>query len=112
MNNKEIQITVLRRSPSSSDKGYYQTWSVPWSEGMSVLNVLRYINEIYEGGLAYYASCRIGVCQGCFARVNGKPVRICTEIVNEDIKVEPLKGYPVIRDLLVDVSRKTKNEDT
>ena len=114
MNKKEIRVTVLRRRPSSLDQGHYQTWSVPWCEGMSVLTALRYINETYDGGLAHYASCRIGICRGCFAQVNGKPVRICTEIVSKDIRVEPLNGYPVVKDLVVDISRKPrlKDEDT
>lgn len=108
MKRKEIRVRVLRKGPSTSDRGRYETWSVPWSEGMSILNLLQYINEIYGAGLAFYASCRIGICKGCIARVNGKPVRICTEIVNGDFTIEPLKGYPVIKDLVVDFSRKRK----
>ncbi len=102
MKKKEIRVKVLRKDPPPSNRRHYQTWSVPWTEGMSVLDVLRFISENYDGGLAYYASCRIGICQGCFARVNGKPVKICTEIVNRDFRVEPLQGFAVIKDLVVD----------
>ncbi len=106
MKKKEIDVKVLRRNPSLSDQGHYQTWSVPCAEGMSVLNVLQYINEQYGAGLAYYACCRIGICQGCFAQVNGKIAKICTEIVDDDFTIEPLKGYRVIKDLVVDTSIK------
>ncbi len=111
MKEKEIRVKVLRRIPSISDQGHYQTWSVSCAEGMSVLNVLQYINEKYGAGLAYYACCRIGICQGCFARVNGKLVKICTHIVDDDLTIEPLKGYRVIKDLVVDISRKEKAVD-
>lgn len=108
MKGKEIRVRALRKGPSPSDRGHYETWSIPWFEGMSILNALQYINENYGTGLAYYASCRIGICQGCFARVNGKRVKICTEIAGKDLTVEPLKGYPVIKDLVVNTSRKGK----
>jgi succinate dehydrogenase/fumarate reductase iron-sulfur protein len=108
MKKKEIRVKVLRKGHPLSNQQYYQTWTVPLSEGMSVLNTLRYINEHYDGGLAYYSSCRIGICQGCFARVNGKTVKICTTIVGDDLTIEPLKGFPVIKDLVVDLSHQEK----
>ena len=110
MKRKEIRAKVLRKGSSNGER--YETWRVPWSEGMSVLNVLQYINENYGVGLAYYACCRIGICQGCFARVNGKPVKICTEIVKGDFSIEPLKGYPVVKDLVVGRSRKKNTGNT
>ena len=111
MKGRVICVKVLRRGPSPSDSEQYQEWTMPWADGMSVLNCLQYINEHFAAGLSYYGGCGIGICRGCLARVNGKPVKICTEIVNGHVTIEPLKGYPIIKDLAVDISHKLESSD-
>ena len=111
MKKKGIHVRVLRGSPLSSDPQHYEQWTVPWDKGMSILNILQYINEHFSAGLAYYGGCGIGICRGCLALVNGKPVKICTEIVKDHVTIEPLKRYPIIKDLVVDTSRKVRDRD-
>ena len=67
---------------------------------MSVLNALQYVSATYDGGLAYYASCRYGVCGGCLVRVDGKAVMSCTEPADRDMTVEPASNTKVVKDLL------------
>jgi len=74
---------------------------VPVVQGMSVLNVLQFISENYDGGLAYYISCRRGNCAGCTIRVNGKSKLACSEMVTDDLILEPVSKDRVIKDLLI-----------
>lgn len=106
-NSKEIKVKIFRFSPLKGDKGgKYETYSVPVVQGMSVLNVLQFISENYDGGLAYYISCRRGNCAGCTIKVNGKPKLACVEIVKGDLTLEPVSQDRVIKDLIVKPTRK------
>lgn len=102
---QSITIKVLRQDPTANGgKPEYQSYSVPLEQGATVLSVLRYISESVDRTLSYYRSCRIGKCAGCRMRVNGKTRLACTTAVTGDITLEPLKGYEVIKDLIVDMN--------
>lgn len=100
-NHQEVNVKVLRFNPAREKEARYQTYIVPLAGQMSVLNVLQYITEHYDGGLAYYASCRIGKCTGCTVRVNGKARLACTELVQGDLTLEPVSRGRVVKDLLI-----------
>ena len=103
MNEKIIKVKVFRCDPNEDNTHRYETYDVPISSGMSAYNVLQYINENIDGSLSYYCSCRIGVCKGCMMRVNGKATLACSEIVEDDVTLEPINEKKVIKDLLVDL---------
>lgn len=105
-NGEEIKVTVFRFNPAKEKEGQNHTYAVSLVKGMSVLNVLQYINENYDGGLAYYISCRRGACAGCTVKVNGKARLACTEIVKGDLTIEPVSKDKVIKDLLMQSTRK------
>jgi len=98
----EIQVKIWRGPVAGQDGPYYETFRVPLEDTMSATNVLQYINEHMEGGLAFYVSCRRGLCRGCVLRVNNRPVLACSHIVSDDIVVEPLDPAKAIRDLVVE----------
>jgi succinate dehydrogenase/fumarate reductase iron-sulfur protein len=102
MNGKKIKVKVYRYHPGKEASPRYETYEVPVSTGMSIYNVLQYINENYDGGLSHYCSCRLGVCKGCMVRVNGKPMLACAELAEGDITLDPVNEKKVIKDLLVD----------
>jgi fumarate reductase iron-sulfur subunit len=98
---------ILRYNPSRDAKPYYKTYQVPWRPLMSVLEMLRYIHEELEP-ISFEYSCRSNVCGQCSLQVNGKPALACTVVVpTGDILIEPLAGFPVIKDLVVDRSELT-----
>ena len=66
------------------------------------MNVLNYISENLDPTLGFYSSCRIGKCMGCQVIINNKVKLACTTLVEEDIKLEPLRKFKVIKDLVVD----------
>ncbi len=100
-----VTITVQRFDPSVDAEPHETTYEVPWVEYMTVLQGLHHINENFEP-LAFDYSCRGGLCGRCGVMVNGEPVLACFSVIEEgeSITVEPLTGFPVIRDLVVDRS--------
>ncbi|MCL4459921.1 MAG: 2Fe-2S iron-sulfur cluster-binding protein [Chloroflexi bacterium] len=106
MPQKNIRVTVFRYNPKCDGQPHYETYQVQVTTGTSVLNVLQYISENYDGGLSYYTSCRIGVCRGCVVRVNGKPRLACTELATGDMVIEPASSSKVVKDLLLRSSEK------
>ena len=103
---KVNKVSVFRFHPGVDKAPRYQTYKVPFEEGRSVLGVLKYIYENQDSSLAFYNSCRIGKCTGCHVKVNGKTRLACTTVVEEeDLLLEPMPGYRVVRDLVVDRTR-------
>jgi succinate dehydrogenase/fumarate reductase-like Fe-S protein len=98
---RKIEVRVFRFNPGVDKDPRYEVYKVPHIEDSTVSNVLRYINEEYDGGLAHYLSCRRGICAECMVRVNGKVVLGCMEIVRGDITIEPVTPERVIKDLLM-----------
>ena len=87
---------MSKNAASSDRKGVKQMQGA-----MSVFNVLEYINEELDGGLAFYVSCRQGLCRGCVVRLNNQPVFACTELVSTDIVIEPFDMENAVRDLVI-----------
>lgn len=105
---KSFNVKVYRTDPADPSKSWYDTFTVPYERGASVLDVLKYIYDNLDHSLAFTNSCRIGKCTCCHDRVNGKTRLSCTTVVDgNDLTVEPLPGYPVIRDLVVDRTKDT-----
>jgi succinate dehydrogenase / fumarate reductase iron-sulfur subunit len=78
-------------------------------EGMVVLDVLHQIQAKEAGDLALRWNCKAGKCGSCSMEINGMPRLSCMTRMNsfepgETITVQPLKTFPVIKDLVTDVS--------
>jgi fumarate reductase iron-sulfur subunit len=100
---KVNKVSVFRFDPGVDKAPRYDMFEVPFEEGRSVLGALKYIYENLDSSLAFYNSCRIGKCTGCHLKVNGKTRLACTTVVEEqDLLLEPMPGYRVVRDLMVD----------
>ena len=102
MEEKIINVKVYRYDRGKDAASRYEEYKVPITVGMSIYNVLQYINENYDGGLSHYCSCRLGVCKGCMVRVNGKAMLACSELAEGDMTIEPVNEKKVIKDLLID----------
>ena len=101
-----IEVRVFRFNPAFEEEPHYDVYRVPFVAGLSVSNVLQYINENYDGSLSHYLSCRRGLCLGCIVKVNNHVVLACTEIVHGDITIEPVTQDSVMKDLIT--CRKTE----
>ncbi len=77
--------------------------------GMVVLDVIHRIQAEKAPDLACRWNCKAGKCGSCSAEINGKPALMCMTRMDslpqdQPITVEPIKSFPVIRDLVTDVS--------
>lgn len=95
-----ITVKILR---GTKDKSQLASYEVPLVRGQSVLGVLQYIYGHLEPELGFLSSCRIGLCTSCLVRVNGKVVRSCTTLAEEDIIIEPYKESLIHRDLIAEL---------
>ena len=103
-----IKAKVFRYNPDKDLYPSYKTYDVPVEETLMVLQVLKQIYEEQDRTLAFkYFACGHKFCNSCMMMINGKAKHACMTIVKpgEEVVVEPLKNYPVIRDLVVDFGR-------
>jgi len=99
---KTIRVAVFRYDPDLDKAPYFNSYDVPFSEKMSVTNVLEHIYENLDHSLAFFVSCKRGNCSRCVVAIEGRNCLACTTEVKGDVKIEPAKGRKVIRDLRVE----------
>ena len=103
----KITMQVTRYRPEEESEATLQEFEVPCPKDWVVLDGLNYIKDRVDGSLSFRWSCRMGVCGSCGMTVNGEPKLTCetflSEYGNGPVKVEPLKNFPVIRDLVVEI---------
>jgi succinate dehydrogenase / fumarate reductase iron-sulfur subunit len=89
--------------------GGFVDYAIGTEEGMVVLDAMREIQRTQAFDLAIRWNCKAAKCGSCSAEVNGKPCLMCKTRLDElpedaPIRVEPMRAFPVIRDLVCDVS--------
>ena len=103
-----ITLTVARYRPEQEAEPSRQSYTIPYREDMVVLDALNYIKHYVDGSLSFRWSCRMGICGSCGMNVNGTPTLTCEAFLRSfyprEIVVEPLPNFPVIRDLVIDMS--------
>jgi fumarate reductase iron-sulfur subunit len=103
-----ITVQVERYRPEQETEPTWQSYDIPLREDWSVLDGLNYVKDHLDGTLSYRWSCRMGICGSCGMTVDGDPALSCAELLTDHspgpVRVGPLRNFPVIRDLVVDVS--------
>ena len=99
-----IPVCVLRGTGDQTAAGYHVTYSVPYFDHMDVIDALRYIRDTLDPSLAFRYSCKEGKCGLCGVLINGVPALACKRVIQpgEQVTIEPLPGFPLIKDLVVD----------
>ncbi len=92
-----------------TDNGKLVDYTAEVSEGMVVLDAVHQIQATQANDLACRWNCKAGKCGSCSAEINGKPRLMCMTRLNEldlnqPVKIEPMRAFPLIRDLVTDVS--------
>ena len=101
-----VKMNVFRGDASG---GQLKQYDVRTDPGMVVLDVVHRIQATQEPDLAVRWNCKAGKCGSCSAEINGLPKLMCMTRMDtfeegEEITVTPVKTFPVIRDLVTDVS--------
>ncbi len=100
---------VMKIFRGNSEAGQTVDYKVPITPGMVVLDALHYVQKHQAPDLAVRWNCKAGKCGSCSAEVNGKPRLTCKTRMDalpkeEPITVFPMKSFPIIKDLVTDVS--------
>ncbi len=102
----DLKMRVWRGDEHGGDLADY---TVEVSEGEVVLDALHRLQATQTGDLAIRWNCKAGKCGSCSAEINGRPRLLCMTRLSdiepeETITVTPMRTFPVIRDLVTDVS--------
>jgi succinate dehydrogenase / fumarate reductase iron-sulfur subunit len=100
---------ILRIFRGTREGGEPAEYRVPVATGMVVLDALHYVQKHQAPDLAVRWNCKAGKCGSCSAEVNGRPRLTCktrmdTLAQDKPITIFPMKAFPVIKDLVTDVS--------
>jgi fumarate reductase iron-sulfur subunit len=102
-----IKLQVARYRPEQEGTPTVQEYEVPCHKDWVVLDGLNYVKDQLDGTLSFRWSCRMGCCGSCGMTVNGEPKLTCATFLSEyapgPVRVEPLRNFPVVRDLVVEI---------
>jgi fumarate reductase iron-sulfur subunit len=102
-----IRLQVARYRPETDSEASFQDYEVPCPKDWVILDGLNYVKDRLDGTLSYRWSCRMGICGSCGMTVNGEPKLTCATFLADyapgPVRVEPLRNFPVIRDLIVEI---------
>ena len=102
-----VELKVKRFNPEADTKPHWQTFDVEVRRFRSVvLDALHAAKWRHDGTLTFRRSCAHGVCGSDAMIINGANMLACQALIDDlgtTITVEPIRGLPVIKDLLVDM---------
>lgn len=102
----QVTVKVLRFNPEMDTKPHYESYTVEQEPSDRVLDALNTIKWHIDGTLTYRRSCAHGVCGSDAMRINGRNRLACKLLIKDvgsTITVEPIIGFDVIKDLVVDM---------
>jgi succinate dehydrogenase / fumarate reductase iron-sulfur subunit len=102
----DVRLRIWRGDSAGGD---FVDFEVAANEGEVVLDVVHRVQASHAGDLAVRWNCKAGKCGSCSAEINGQPRLMCMTRMStfepgEAISIAPLRSFPVIRDLVTDVS--------
>ena len=102
----QVKLRVRRFNPETDTESRIETYDVPADPMDRVLDLLHWVKWNVDGSLTFRRSCAHGICGSDAMLINGTNRLACKVLVREvgdQITVEPLRGLPVAKDLLVDM---------
>lgn len=103
-----VTLAIRRYDPESGEEAHWQEFDVTVHATDRILDALHTIKWEQDGSLTFRRSCAHGVCGSDAMRINGRNRLACKTLVKDldidkTIYVEPIKGLPVEKDLIVDM---------
>ena len=102
----EVKLRVLRYNPETDTEPHFEDYQVEADPMDRILDLLHYVKWYQDGSLAVRRSCAHGICGSDAVVINGVNALACKVLVrdvDQPIVVEPIRGLPVHRDLIVDM---------
>ena len=102
----QVTVKILRFNPEQDVKPHFETYKVEQEPTDRVLDALNTIKWYIDGTLTYRRSCAHGVCGSDAMRINGRNRLACKLLIQDvgnNITVEPILGFDIIKDLVVDM---------
>jgi succinate dehydrogenase / fumarate reductase iron-sulfur subunit len=102
----DVELRIKRYDPERDDRPHWETYHVEVGEGDRVLDALHEVRWHHDGTLGFRRSCAHGVCGSDAMVINGENRLACVLLVRDvghHITVEPIRGLPVLKDLVVDM---------
>jgi succinate dehydrogenase / fumarate reductase iron-sulfur subunit len=104
-----MATTTFKIWRGDKQSGGFQEYKTDVTEGMVVLDAVHQIQAESANDLAVRWNCKAGKCGSCSAEVNGMPKLMCmTRLsdlnLDEAVTIEPMKAFPIMKDLVTDVS--------
>jgi|ERR1043166_7390938 succinate dehydrogenase / fumarate reductase iron-sulfur subunit len=104
-----MKTATFRIWRGATTGGEFRDYPLEVSEGMVVLDAVHRIQAGQANDLACRWNCKAGKCGSCSAEVNGIPRLMCMTRLSDipldkPVTIEPLKAFPIVKDLITDVS--------
>ena len=102
----DVKVNILRYNPETDRKGHWEEYILEADPDERILDLLHKVKWFDDGSLAFRRSCAHGVFGSDAMVVNGENMLACQVLVKEvstPIKIEPIRGLPVIKDLVVNM---------
>lgn len=106
---------IVTRQDGPNEQPYKEEFKIPYRKNMNIISALMEIqrNPVNVKGekvapIQWESSCLEEVCGACSMMINGRPRQSCTALIDkltQPIHLEPMKTFPVVRDLVVDRGR-------
>jgi fumarate reductase (CoM/CoB) subunit B len=98
----QVKCDIWRSDADTEANGRYDTYLLDVDPTETVLGILVKINHDFDASLAFRFACGVVKCGECAVEVNGSPCLACERLVAEEIKVRPLAGLSLVKDLVID----------
>ena len=102
----DVELKVMRFNPESDEKPHFEEYTVRCEPTERLLDALHKVKWYRDSSLSLRRSCAHGICGSDAMLINGENALACKVLVKDleqPITVEPIRGLPVIRDLVVDM---------
>ena len=105
----QITLNIARKDPGTNgDKPTFQAYQVEVDENATVLDAMLQVRDEQDPTLSFRGSCQSGYCGECSMRISGKGRLACVQrvvdaIKKDEVKVEPIRNVPVLKDLVLDM---------
>jgi succinate dehydrogenase / fumarate reductase iron-sulfur subunit len=110
-----MQVTFKVSRQNGHSEQFFQQYTIEVEKSKTILDCLNQIKWELDGTLSFRKNCRNTICGSCAIKINGISSLACKENVgryvndNNEIVITPLGNLPLIKDLVVDMSKFWEN---